>query len=141
MLKGGVVSVPGMDDDKEWREMCAAMAELGFSDAEQSQLLDALAAGADGRGALAEMALIGDLFYDRTGRLTRAFFARLSPRARATPLLAAQTILTLIANDAEEVLPAHYYYAIHVGLAAAATRLADGALAQLRAAASPTWIA
>ena len=52
----------------------------------------------------------------------------------ATPLLAAQTILTLIANDAEEVLPAHYYYAIHVGLAAAATRLADGALAQLRAA-------
>ena len=31
----------------------------------------------------------GDLFYDRSGRLTRAFFGRLSPRARATPLLAA----------------------------------------------------
>ena len=44
LLKGGVVSAAGIDDVKEWREMCAAMGELGFTDQEQSALLDALAA-------------------------------------------------------------------------------------------------
>ena len=44
LLKGGVISAAGIDDVKEWREMCGSMRELGFSDEEQSALFDALAA-------------------------------------------------------------------------------------------------